>query len=109
MVYTNSIGAVNCRRYVNIDHRTACAGKLHAPAMQRLTICWFAKEADSAEVVNQRAELTTSSGTFGKIELVPTATPHSTILPAYALSISICCKVAATATYDQIGISPNFS
>ena len=54
MVYTNSIGAVDCRRYVNIDHRTACAGKLHAPAMQRLTICWFAKEADSAEVVRQR-------------------------------------------------------
>ena len=54
MVYTNSIGAVDCRRYVNIDHRTACAGKLPAPAMRRLTICWFAKEADSAEVVSQR-------------------------------------------------------
>ena len=33
MVYANSTGAVDRRRYVNIDHRTACAGKLHAPAM----------------------------------------------------------------------------
>ena len=51
MVYANSNGAVDRRRYVNIDHRTACAGKLHAPAMRRLTICWFANEADSADVV----------------------------------------------------------
>ena len=62
MVYTNSIGAVDCRRYVNIDHRTVCAGNAPcAPAMQTCrdsasTACWFAKgrEADSAEVVRQR-------------------------------------------------------
>ena len=54
MVYANSTGAVDRRRYVNIDHRTACAGKLHALAMRRLTSCWFAKEADSAEVVRRR-------------------------------------------------------
>ena len=54
MIYNNSTGAVDCGRYVNIDHRTACAGKLHAPATRRLTICWLAKEADSAEVVRQR-------------------------------------------------------